>query len=220
MYRTIIAVILLLLSFLNCHAATLECVGTGKAAATYRADSGADLNACFDLERKTVTLGLADGSKVTLPVAISGSGARYSDGTRTFWEHKGVGRYFVDEKLLFEGGTATDSVYKSGVKTQLLLKTGRTADGSKIAYPVTDNPEVTVMLVEIPPNTETGWHKHLSPVYGYMLSGEIEVSLKDDRKFLYKTGDPVIEVVGVLHNGINRGGETAKLVVFYIGTNK
>jgi len=32
------------------------------------------------------------GDTIRLPIAISASGARYSDGQRTFWEHQGTAR--------------------------------------------------------------------------------------------------------------------------------
>ena len=218
MQRLIVAGMLLLMSVLSAHAATLPCSGSPRqVAAAYRAGDGARLEACFDLDRNTVTVGLADGSRVVLPAAVSGSGARYSDGARTFWEHQGVGRYFVGEKLLFEGGPAPAAGYKSGVSSKLLVQTGVTADGRKIVYPVSNNPEVTAMLVEIAPRAETGWHKHDVPVYAYMLGGELEVALEGGKHVTYKAGDAIIEVVGTMHNGINKGKETARLVVFYTG---
>ena len=216
MQRLILAVILVLLPLLNAHAESPGCNGPRAVGATYRSDSGKQLNACFDLNRNTVTVVLADGSRVVLPAAVSGSGARYSDGKRTFWEHKGIGRYFVGETVLFEGGAAPAG-YKSGVTSQLLVKTSVTADGKKISYPVTANPEVTAMLVEIAPKAETGWHKHDVPVYAYMLAGELEVALEGGKHATYKAGDAIIEVVGTLHNGINKGKESVRLVVFYTG---
>lgn len=219
MYRLIVTGILLLLCVVTVDAASLSCGGSPRqVAAAYRAGDGARLEACFDLDRNTVTVGLADGSRVVLPAALSGSGARYSDGARTFWEHQGVGRYFVGEKLLFEGGPAPAAGYKSGVTSKLLTQTGVTADGRKIVYPATTNPEVTAMLVEIAPKAETGWHKHDVPVYAYMLGGELEVLLEGGRHLTYKTGDAIIEVVGTMHNGINKGNESARLVVFYTGS--
>lgn len=92
-----------------------------------------------------------------------------------------------------------------------------TADGKKIAYPVTTNPEVTAMLVEIAPKAETGWHKHDVPVYAYVLAGELEVALEGGKHVTYKSGDAIIEVVGTQHNGINKGKEAVRLVVFYTG---
>ena len=71
--------------------------------AVYRSLSGEILRASFDLDCHQVTVILPNGRSVTLPSAPSASGARYSDGTETFWEHQGVGRYFKGETVLFEG---------------------------------------------------------------------------------------------------------------------
>lgn len=71
--------------------------------ASYRSPAGEVLTAAFDLDLDRVRVTLPDGRRVTLPLAPSGSGARYSDGTETFWEHQGTGRFSRGETLLFEG---------------------------------------------------------------------------------------------------------------------
>lgn len=86
-------------------ASTLPCgnAATRQAAASYTSAAGERLDACFDLAHDTVTLRLPRGDTLTLPATVSGSGARYQKGSSVFWEHQGAGRYFVGEKLLFEG---------------------------------------------------------------------------------------------------------------------
>lgn len=71
--------------------------------ASYRSSQGEVLQASFDLDLNQVTVLLPDGRSVTLLSAPSGSGARYSDGTETFWEHQGIGRFFKGDTVLFEG---------------------------------------------------------------------------------------------------------------------
>lgn len=71
--------------------------------ACYRTGDGKTAMASFDLGRDLVTVILPDGRSATLPAAPSASGARYSDGTETFWEHQGSARFFNGETLLFEG---------------------------------------------------------------------------------------------------------------------
>lgn len=71
--------------------------------ASYRSSRGEVLKAAFDLNLHQVTVTLPGGRGVTLPSAPSGSGARYSNGTETFWEHQGVGRFFKGDTVLFEG---------------------------------------------------------------------------------------------------------------------
>ncbi len=71
--------------------------------AVYRSTTGELMSASFDLDLDRVTVTLPDGLVVTLPAAVSASGARYSNGSETFWEHQGSGRFFQGEKLIFEG---------------------------------------------------------------------------------------------------------------------
>lgn len=71
--------------------------------ASYRSVMGEVLKASFDLKLDQVTISLPDGRDLTLPLAPSASGARYSNGNETFWEHQGVGRFFKEDMLLFEG---------------------------------------------------------------------------------------------------------------------
>lgn len=74
--------------------------------AVYVGGGGATLSAVFDPAGKKVTLTLPGGRTVVLPQAISASGARYSDGSRTFWEHQGSATYSEGEKVVFEGAVS------------------------------------------------------------------------------------------------------------------
>jgi len=97
-------IILLVAVSLPARAADLVCnQAADQVSAVYRSTDGRQLQACFDLKQQRVTVRLPNGALVQLPVAVSGSGARYSDGTRTFWEHQGTGRYLEGAVLLFEG---------------------------------------------------------------------------------------------------------------------
>jgi len=107
--------------------------------------------------------------------------------------------------------------YSSGVLAKVLLKTSVTGNGQKIAYPLTDNAEVTAMTVELAPGSETGWHKHPIPVYAYVISGRLSVELEDGSLLSFGAGEAVIEVVDTLHDGRNMGTEPVKLAVFYLG---
>ncbi len=102
------------------------------------------------------------------------------------------------------------------VKVTPLMKTSTAWDGKPIAYPQ-GKAEVTAMRVEIAPGAETGWHSHAVPSFAVILSGELEVRLKDGRVKRLQTGDALTEVVNVLHSGRNVGAVPVKLVVFYAG---
>ncbi|MBN1279958.1 MAG: cupin domain-containing protein [Chlorobium sp.] len=106
--------------------------------------------------------------------------------------------------------------YQDVTVTKVLV-TGKTSDGKKVRYPRTDDAEVTVLIVDVPPGGSTGWHSHPIPVYAYMLEGELAVEMEDGKTNLFRKGDAIIEMVDRAHNGYNPGKETAKLVVFYTG---
>ncbi len=104
-----------------------------------------------------------------------------------------------------------------GVRVTKLLTSTTTANGQKLAYLRTDRPEVTALIVEIPPGGETGWHLHQVPVYAYMLAGTITVELGDGTSRDYREGEAILEVRDTPHNGRNRGRVPARLVAFYTG---
>ena len=107
--------------------------------------------------------------------------------------------------------------YQKQVQVTPLLKTTVTSAGQPITYPQITDPEVTGLLVEIPPGAETGWHKHPFPCYAYMLSGELSVDFEDGKTNRFTAGQAFAEGVNLLHNGRNIGTEPVRLVLFVTG---
>jgi quercetin dioxygenase-like cupin family protein len=107
--------------------------------------------------------------------------------------------------------------YAGPVQAKVILKTTTTGSGDPIAYLKTDQPEVTVMTVDIAPGAETGWHTHTVPVYAYVLSGTLTVNIEKHKSLEFKEGDVIIEVINTRHNGVNTGRVPVRLVVFYTG---
>jgi quercetin dioxygenase-like cupin family protein len=104
-----------------------------------------------------------------------------------------------------------------GVKVTLIKKATTAANGQKLAYAKTENPEVTAALVELPPGGDTGWHSHPIPVYAYVVSGAITVTIEGGGQYDFKEGEAIIEVIKTPHIGRNSGKVPVKLVVFYTG---
>jgi quercetin dioxygenase-like cupin family protein len=104
----------------------------------------------------------------------------------------------------------------AAIKVTPLLKTTTSWDGKQIIYPKGQG-EVTALIVEIPPEGETGWHEHPVPSFGYIMEGELELRLATGEVKLLHAGDVLPESVGVLHNGRNIGEEPLKILVFYTG---
>lgn len=111
----------------------------------------------------------------------------------------------------------TESVYHAAVKVTTLVKTTTTSSGDPVVYPLIDDPEVTALLVEIPPGAETGWHEHPVPCYAYIIAGTVVVETQDGTKHSFSAGDAFAEMMNRLHNGRNPGPETVRLVMFVTG---
>jgi quercetin dioxygenase-like cupin family protein len=107
--------------------------------------------------------------------------------------------------------------YASGVEASLILKTTTTTGHYPAKYLNTDNPEITVMKVEIEPGAETGWHSHPVPLYAYVLEGNLTVEVKGGKTYQFAAGDAIVEFVNVPHNGKNLGTVPVVLVAFYTG---
>ena len=69
--------------------------------ATFICPDGTSLDTVFDNSADTVMVALPDGT-VTLPRTVSGSGARYSDGTTTFWNKGDEALVEVDGEIPYQ----------------------------------------------------------------------------------------------------------------------
>jgi quercetin dioxygenase-like cupin family protein len=107
--------------------------------------------------------------------------------------------------------------YSREIKIQPLMRTTTDAAGQPIAYPQTDQPQLSGVMVEIPPGAQTGWHKHPYPCVAYILSGSLTVEMEDGQVHQITAGQALAESVNVMHNGKNTGTEPVKLVMFVIG---
>jgi quercetin dioxygenase-like cupin family protein len=107
--------------------------------------------------------------------------------------------------------------YDQSVQVVPLLQTDKTSIGQPITYPDTDEPEVTIVKVIIPPGAATGWHKH--PLHGYavILQGELNVKRRDGESTIYRAGDAFAEMIDVMHYGENSGDESVELIMFITG---
>jgi len=107
--------------------------------------------------------------------------------------------------------------YNNDVKVTKVLRTSTNAFGQPIVYPQDSPAEVSILIIDIPPGKQTGWHKHPVPIFGYVLAGTITVHFANGQKNVFHKGDALAEAVNVLHNGVNEGTEPVKLLIFVAG---
>ena len=71
--------------------------------------------------------------------------------------------------------------------------------------------------MEIPAGEATAWHGHPVGNYAYVISGTLELELKDGTRHTFKAGDAFAEVVDTVHRGHAVGKKPVVLVVWYTG---
>ena len=104
-----------------------------------------------------------------------------------------------------------------GVRAEVLVQSDSSWNGDRLpAYP-TEEPQITVLKVTIPPHAQLKWHKHPSINAGYLISGAITVVEEGGRTQLVQAGEGLIELVDTWHYGRNDGDVPAEIVVVYVG---
>ncbi len=103
------------------------------------------------------------------------------------------------------------------IETQVVLTTNTTWDGAPMAYLNTDNPELSVRVIDFRPGAATAWHMHSAPGYIYVVKGSFRVELLDGTAQTWYAGEAFNEVVNTAHFGMNPGPGPAQLVVITPG---
>ena len=118
--------------------------------------------------------------------------------------------------LMMSGCSST--LVKPEIEKQILLQSSASWDGTEyIAYP-DGRPELTLLKIKIPANSELDWHTHPIPNAAYILSGELTVEAKTSgQKQLLKQGQTLAEMVDIVHRG-KTGDSPVELIVFYAGS--
>jgi membrane-bound inhibitor of C-type lysozyme len=102
-----VVLLLTVVAFL-CVTGCAPCRAPGYKAVTFRCEEGKTLVVFFGESGEHAQILFPDGKELTLHRAISGSGARYSDGKTTFWT-KGQGAFVeVDGNVVIRDCLAVD----------------------------------------------------------------------------------------------------------------
>ena len=105
---------------------------------------------------------------------------------------------------------------KKEVKSIELLRTDKSWNGEDLPdYPL-GKPELVAVKYIIPPGEKLGWHHHVAMNHGVLVQGELTINGLDGKTTVLHAGDVVVEMVGSIHHGENRGTEPVILYMFYI----
>lgn len=106
----------------------------------------------------------------------------------------------------------------TGIERSLLLQSSTSWDGTRYAHYPSTAPELSLLKLKIPANTELQWHTHPIPNAAYILAGELTIESRDSGQTRrYKQGEALAEMVNITHRG-KTGDEPVELIVFYAGS--
>lgn len=108
----------------------------------------------------------------------------------------------------------------NAVKTEVLAKAGVSWNGIELPDYPDGKPEITILRIKIPPKFQLPLHKHPVINAGVLLKGTLTVVTQEGEILQLEAGDSIVEVVNEWHYGINKGNETAEIIVFYAGVQK
>ncbi len=110
----------------------------------------------------------------------------------------------------------TENNYK-GIDVQRLVQATTTWTGAPLPDYPTGRPVVTVLKFTFPPHSVTANHFHEIINCGYIQSGCLTIVNEDGSSRDFHAGEAIVETVGTVHHGENRGDDEVVLIMFYAG---
>jgi quercetin dioxygenase-like cupin family protein len=92
----------------------------------------------------------------------------------------------------------------------------QTIIGQTIAYPA-GVPMVHAVIVPLAPGGQSAWHVHQTPLFGFILEGELTVDYGSKGTRVYRAGEAVLEAIDWPHQASNRGSVQTRVLAVNIG---
>jgi quercetin dioxygenase-like cupin family protein len=97
-----------------------------------------------------------------------------------------------------------------------LIRTSQSWDGVELPDYFKGRPELVAVKYVFPAGQKLGWHHHPVMNYGILVQGELTIIGLDGKEKVVHEGEPVVEMVGTIHHGENRGSKDVILYMFYL----
>ena len=97
-----------------------------------------------------------------------------------------------------------------------LIRTSQSWDGVELPDYFEGRPELVAVKYVFPAGQKLGWHHHVAMNYGVLVQGELTIIGLDGKTKVVHEGEAVVEMVGTVHHGENRGNKPAILYMFYL----
>ena len=111
---------------------------------------------------------------------------------------------------------AKNDNFTPSVKTTELIRTTKSWDGRELPDYLQGRPELVAIKYEIPAGQKLAWHHHPVMNHGILVQGELTIVSEDGTEKVVHEGEAVVEMVGTIHHGENRGTKPVILYMFYL----
>jgi quercetin dioxygenase-like cupin family protein len=111
---------------------------------------------------------------------------------------------------------ADNPVPTQQVETTELIRTSQSWDGVELPDYFEGRPELVAVKYVFPAGQKLGWHHHPVMNYGVLVQGELTIIGLDGKTKVVHEGEAVVEMVGTVHHGENRGTKPVILYMFYL----
>lgn len=115
-----------------------------------------------------------------------------------------------------KNGNANNSEQPQQVVSTELIRTSQSWDGVELPDYLEGRPELVAVKYEFPAGQKLGWHHHPVMNYGVLVQGELTIIGLDGKEKTVHEGEAVVEMVGTIHHGENRGDKPVILYMFYL----
>ena len=102
------------------------------------------------------------------------------------------------------------------VETMELFRTAQSWDGVELPDYLRGRPELVALKYVFPAGCKLAWHHHEVMNFGVLTQGELTIVAQDGTEKVVHEGEAVVEMVGTVHHGENRGTMPAILYMFYL----
>lgn len=98
---------------------------------------------------------------------------------------------------------------------ETLLDTSQDVLGADLSYPDC-KPRIVTKMISMAPGQTGSEHQHLTPLFAYVLNGELSVAYKTGVVKVYRKGEALMEAEHVMHYGFNASDTVATLLAVYM----
>ena len=102
------------------------------------------------------------------------------------------------------------------VRSTELIRTSQSWDGTALPDYLQGRPEIVAVKYEIPAGEKLAWHHHPVMNHGILVQGDLTIVSLDGTEKVVHEGEAVVEMVGTIHHGENRGAKSVLLYMFYL----